>query len=67
MTTPQISLPRPADPAKLLLKPEEAAAVLGIGRTTLFALVKEKRLAAVKIGNLRRFRRSDLQSFVDHL
>ena len=39
---------------KLLLKPEEAAEVLSIGRTKLYALMAEGQLASVRIGNSRR-------------
>lgn len=55
-----------AEPA-LLLKPEEAAKILRLGRTTVYALVKAKRLKAVKVGNLRRFRMADLKAYVDQL
>ncbi|WP_117215125.1 helix-turn-helix domain-containing protein [Allorhizocola rhizosphaerae] len=51
----------------LLLKPEEAAKLLRLGRTTVYALVKQKRLKAVKIGSLRRFRLADLKAYVDQL
>ncbi len=55
------------DTGKLLLKPEEAAAKLSIGRTTLFELVRTKQLASVQIGKLRRFRLADLERFANGL
>lgn len=41
-------------PERMLLTVEEAAARLGIGRTTAFALVKSGEIASVQIGRLRR-------------
>ncbi|KAA9164980.1 helix-turn-helix domain-containing protein [Amycolatopsis acidicola] len=47
--------PRPATmPERVLLKVEEAAARLGIGRTKTYALVKSGDLESVLIGTLRR-------------
>ncbi len=42
------------DPPALLLKPEEAARYLAIGRTQLFALLADGSLESVQIGRLRR-------------
>ena len=50
---------------KLLVKAEEAAAMLGMGRSTLYAMVKEGRAPApVKMGALTRWRVADLQQHV---
>jgi excisionase family DNA binding protein len=56
---------RPVD--KLLLTPEEAAEVLGIGRTKLYQLLSTKRLRSVRIGASRRVALSALTEFVRRL
>ena len=52
---------------KLLLKPEEAAEVLSIGRTKLYALMAEGQLASVRIGNSRRVSLDAVNEFISHL
>lgn len=54
-----------ADP--LLLTPEEAASVLSIGRTTVYALMKSGDLRAVHIGRSCRLSRAELKRYVDRL
>ena len=39
---------------RLMLTAEQAAEALGIGRTTVFALIKSGELDSVRIGHLRR-------------
>lgn len=39
---------------RVMLTPEQAADALAIGRTTLYALIKNGELESVKIGRLRR-------------
>ncbi|PZE73448.1 transcriptional regulator [Curtobacterium sp. MCBD17_019] len=51
----------------LLLTPAEAAKALGIGRSTLYALLADGTLPSVKIGAARRVRSSDLRRYVDSL
>ena len=51
----------------LLLTPEEAAAVLGIGRTTIYALMKAGELHPVHIGRSCRLARAELERFVNQL
>lgn len=62
-----MTAPTVIDPTKLLLKPTEAATVLGIGRTMLYSLVKTGEVESVKVGNLRRFRRCDLETYAAQL
>lgn len=62
-----LSIRAAIDPAKLLLDVNEAAAVLGIGRTTLYDLVKTNQIASVLVGRLRRFRRGDLETYAAQL
>lgn len=52
---------------KLLLTPEEAARVLGIGRTKVYELMLTNALESVKIGASRRIPTDSLTSFVDGL
>jgi excisionase family DNA binding protein len=48
----------------LLLTPEEAATVLRLGRTTLYALMKAGELRAVHIGRSCRLSRNELERYV---
>ena len=57
---------RPA-PTKLLLTPEEAAAVLSITRTRVYELMRRGRLRSVKIGKARRVAVAALEAFVAEL
>jgi excisionase family DNA binding protein len=52
---------------KLLLTPEEAAEVLGIGRTKVYELMLTNALESVKIGASRRIPVQSLSTFVDRL
>lgn len=52
---------------KLLLKPTEAASVLGIGRTKLFELLASGDLESVRIGNCRRVPRDAVEAFLVRL
>ncbi|SNS09957.1 DNA binding domain-containing protein, excisionase family [Geodermatophilus pulveris] len=61
---------RPQEPVSgdpLLLTPEEAAAVLRLGRTTVYALMKAGELHAVHIGRSCRLSRAELERYVQHL
>lgn len=55
------------DAAKLetLLTAREAAAVLRVSERTVWALAKQGKLAAVRIGRAVRYRREDIQAFVE--
>lgn len=59
MTTP--TLP------KLLLTPEDAAAALSIGRTTMYALISRGLVRSVKIGRARRVPAQALTEYVGQL
>jgi excisionase family DNA binding protein len=52
---------------QLLLTPEAAARVLSIGRTSLFALLKEGNLHSVHIGRSCRITRAELKRYVARL
>jgi excisionase family DNA binding protein len=54
-----------ADP--LLLTPEEAARMLRVGRTTIYALMKSGDLRPIHIGRCCRLSRAELERYVRHL
>ncbi len=61
---------RPREPVSsdpLLLTPEEAATVLRLGRTTVYALMKAGELHAVHIGRSCRLSRAELERYVRRL
>ena len=49
---------------RLLLTVEEAAGLLGVGRTTVYQLVADGQLPAVRLRRCRRIARHDLEAFV---
>ncbi len=51
----------------LLLRPEEAARLLGVGRTTVFELIASGALSSVRIGRLRRVPYAACLTFIDDL
>ena len=51
----------------LLLTPEEAAKILRLGRTTVFALMKAGELRPVHIGRSCRLSRAELERYVSRL
>ncbi|PPK92516.1 excisionase family DNA binding protein [Kineococcus xinjiangensis] len=52
---------------KLLLSPEEAAEVLGVGRSTVYDLMRMRLLPSVKIGRSRRVPVDALRRYVGQL
>lgn len=52
---------------KLLLTPEEAAGVLGLGRTKVYELLRSGVLASVRIGACRRIPAAALRDYVTSL
>ncbi|GAA1029923.1 hypothetical protein GCM10009557_20140 [Virgisporangium ochraceum] len=63
MTTPNL----PASSPRILLKVEEAARVLGIGRTLMYSLVMSGEVESVPIGRLRRIPADCLTEYVARL
>jgi len=51
----------------LLVRPEDAAALLGLGRTKVYELMRSGALRSVKIGGLRRIPATALVEFVARL
>lgn len=54
-------------PVKLLLRVEEAAEMLGIGRCRVFTLINSGELASVKIGASRRIPEQAVREYVARL
>lgn len=50
-----------------LYRPEEAARLLGCGRTRVFALIGSGDLRSVKLGKSRRIPRSAIDAFIESL
>ncbi|MFF4775358.1 helix-turn-helix domain-containing protein [Microtetraspora fusca] len=55
------------DLSPLLVRPEMAAELLGIGRTKVYELIRSGALRSVRIGGLRRVSATALAEFVAHL
>ena len=51
----------------LLLSPEEAAEVLGLGRSRVYDLMRRRELVSVKIGRVRRIPASSVEAYVERL
>jgi excisionase family DNA binding protein len=64
--SPRVSVAESPVPL-VLLKPEQAARALGIGRTAVFQLIHSGRLRSVKLGGLRRVPMTALHEFVRQL
>jgi len=50
-----------------LLSPAEAAAQLGIGRTTFYRLIRKGEVRTFTIGRLRKVSESDLSAYIEHM
>ena len=59
--------PEPRADLPLLLNVEEAARLLGVGRTMLFALIDQGRIQTVRLGRRRLVVRAGLERFVEGL
>lgn len=52
---------------RLLVSAEEAAELLGVGRSTVYDLMRTRLLPSVKIGRCRRIPMDRLREYVDQL
>jgi excisionase family DNA binding protein len=53
--------------AKVLVSMEEAAGLLSVGRTVVYALVRSNQLRSVKVGRTRRVVVASLYTYVEQL
>jgi excisionase family DNA binding protein len=53
--------------ARLLLRPEEVAKALGVGRTMVFELIRTGELRSVKIGKSRRIPTAAMHEYIEGL
>lgn len=56
-----------ADMTPRLMNVEDAARYAGLSRSELYRLMKDDRVASVKVGGRRRFLREDLDALVDRM
>jgi excisionase family DNA binding protein len=56
---------KPQDITPLAVGVQEAARMLGVGRTSLYQLVQQKCIASFSIGARRLFKRAELERFVE--
>lgn len=61
---PDHDIPTRSGPRQLLYTPTEAAAALGIGRSSLYVLLAQGAIASVRIGGSRRIPVTALDDFV---
>ncbi len=66
-TEPAAARTTRAMPERVLLTPEEAGEQLGVGRTTVYALMKSGDLESVQIGRLRRIPTGAIQDYAASL
>jgi excisionase family DNA binding protein len=48
-----------------LLSPQELSGVLGLGRTSTYAILSSGAIPSVRIGRLRKVRRADVDKFIE--
>lgn len=65
--TPDTQLPDSAASARTLLTVEAAATHLSIGRTTMYALLKNGHITSIKVGRLRRIPTEALTTYTTRL
>ena len=65
--TPALSAKHPEKEPALLLKVEDAARLLGVGRTTFFDLIGQGRIQTVRVGRRRLVVRAGLERFVEEI
>ncbi len=48
-----------------VLTPDEARVILGIGKNTIYKLLKEERIRSIRIGTKHRIPKKELEAFID--
>jgi excisionase family DNA binding protein len=54
----------PSEPARVLLRPEEAARAVGLSRSQFFKLLADGSIRSLKVGRLRRVPVAELEAWV---
>ena len=62
--TPDTATPPPPTPTKLLYTPVEAAALLSLGRSTIYILMARNQIRSVRIGGSRRIPATALHDYL---
>jgi len=52
---------------KLLCSPEEAAELLGVGRSQMFELIARREIESFKIGRLRKIPRDAITAYIERM
>ena len=60
-----MSLHPQAEQTRYLMSPEELARFLGLGRTRTYELISAGAIPSVRIGRLRKVRRTDVDKFIE--
>lgn len=58
---------QPSTAPRVMLTPEQAAEAIGVGRTTMFALIKSGEIESVRIGRLRRVPLASIEAYTNRL
>ena len=48
-----------------LLRPSEARAILNVGRSTMYNLIKSGEIKSVNVSHMLRIKRSDLEQYIE--
>lgn len=59
-----MQVPSVSPDSKLLLSVDEAAAVMSLGRSSVYDLVMRREIASIKVGRMRRIPLAALENFV---
>lgn len=58
---------QPSTAPRVMLTAEQAAEAIGVGRTTMFALIKSGEIESVRIGRLRRVPLDSIEAYISRL
>lgn len=66
-TAPVHHYPAPTAAFRLAYRVEDAAELIGVGRTTIYALIKDGQITTRKLGRLTLIRHNELEKLLDAL
>jgi excisionase family DNA binding protein len=58
---------QPPTAPRVMLTAEQAAEAIGVGRTTMFALIKSGEIKSIRIGRLRRVPLDSIEAYTNRL